>query len=92
MLGKIPLFRAFHVISTKFYDCVLHIRAPWSLQSVPELQQARCKRRFSWISPVFVHWFYITPLKTFQMFSSYFTVEKTDLHSATERKRRGAMF
>ena len=38
MLGKIPLVKGF-VIFTKFYDCALHIRAPWSLQSVPELQQ-----------------------------------------------------
>ena len=37
MLGKIPLVKGFHVIFTKFHDCVLHIRAPWSLQSVPEL-------------------------------------------------------
>jgi hypothetical protein len=41
MLGKIPLVKGFHVIFTKFRDCVLHIRAPRSLQSVPELQQAR---------------------------------------------------
>jgi len=39
MLGKIPLVKGFHVIFTKFYYCVLNIRAPWSLQSVPELQQ-----------------------------------------------------
>jgi len=41
MRGKIPLVKGFHVISTNFYDYVLHIRAPRSLQSVPELQQAR---------------------------------------------------
>jgi hypothetical protein len=29
------------------------------------------------------------PLKNFQTVSSYFTVEKTDLHAATERKRGG---
>ena len=40
MLGKIPLVKGFHVIFTKFHDCVLHIRAAQSLQSVPELQQA----------------------------------------------------
>ena len=28
MLGKIPLVRGFHVIFTKFHDCVLHIRVP----------------------------------------------------------------
>jgi len=39
MLGKIPLVKGFHIIFTKFHDCVLHIRAPRSLQSVPELQQ-----------------------------------------------------
>jgi len=39
MLGKIPLVKGFHVIFTKFHNCVLHIRAPWSPQSVPELQQ-----------------------------------------------------
>jgi len=41
MLGKIPLVKGFHIIFTKFHDCVLHIRAPLSLQIVPELQQAR---------------------------------------------------
>jgi len=41
MLGKIPLVKGFHVIFTKFHDCVLHIRAPWSLQSVAEPQQVR---------------------------------------------------
>ena len=41
MLGEIPLVKGLHIIFTKFYDCVLHIRAPQSLQSVPELQQAR---------------------------------------------------
>jgi len=40
MLGKIPLVKGVHVIFTKFHDCVLHIRAPRSLQSVAELQQA----------------------------------------------------
>jgi len=40
MLGKIPLVEGVHVIFIKFHDCVLHIRAPQSLQSVPELQQA----------------------------------------------------
>ena len=40
MLGKIPLVKGVHVIFTKFQDCVLHIRAPRSLQSVLELQQA----------------------------------------------------
>jgi len=32
MLGKIPLVKDVHVIFTKFHDCVLHIRAPRSLQ------------------------------------------------------------
>ena len=41
MLGKISLVKGFHVIFTKFHDCVLHIRAPRSLQSVPELQKVR---------------------------------------------------
>jgi hypothetical protein len=41
MLGKIPLVKGFHIIFTKFRDCVLHITAPRSLQIVPELQQAR---------------------------------------------------
>jgi len=41
MLGKIPLVKGFHIISTNFHDCVLHIMAPQSLQSVPELQQVR---------------------------------------------------
>ena len=40
MLGEILLVKGVHVIFTKFHDCVLHIRAPWSLQSVPELKQA----------------------------------------------------
>jgi hypothetical protein len=40
MLGKIPLVKGVYVIFTKFHNCVLHIRAPQSLQSVPELQQA----------------------------------------------------
>jgi len=40
MLG-IPLVKGFHVIFSKFHSCVLHIRAPRSLQSAPELQQAR---------------------------------------------------
>jgi len=39
MLGKIPLVKGVHMIFTKFHDCVLHIRAPRSLQSVPVLQQ-----------------------------------------------------
>jgi len=36
-----------------------------------------------------MRWPYSTSLKIFQMVNSYFTVEKTDLRSATERKRRG---
>ena len=32
MLGKIPLVKDVHVIFTKLHDCVLHIRAPRSLQ------------------------------------------------------------
>jgi len=40
MLGKIPLVKGVHIIFTKFHDCVLHIRAPQSLQSVLELKQA----------------------------------------------------
>jgi len=40
MLDKIPLVKGVHVIFTKFHNCVLQIRAPRSLQSVPELQQA----------------------------------------------------
>jgi len=43
MLGKIPLVKGVHIIFTKFYDCVLHIRAPRSLQSVPELKQAHLR-------------------------------------------------
>ena len=38
MLVKIPLVKGVHVIFTKFHD--LHIRAPRSVQSVAELQQA----------------------------------------------------
>jgi len=41
MLGKIPLVKGFHFIFTKFHDCVLHIRVPRYLQSVPEIKQAR---------------------------------------------------
>jgi len=40
MLGKILLVEGVHVIFTKFHDCVLHIRTPRPLQSVPELQHA----------------------------------------------------
>ena len=39
MLGKILLVKGVHIIFTKFHDCVLHIKAPQSLKSVPELQQ-----------------------------------------------------
>ena len=42
--------------------------------------------------PQVLHWHYSTPLKSFQMVNSEFTVEITDLHSATERKSRGACF
>jgi len=67
MLGKIPLIKGFHVIFTKFYDCCTLV--PHGPYSVPQIYNRHacepfcsCKRRFSWISPVFVR----TPLKIFQ--------------------------
>ena len=36
-----------------------------------------------------LHWHYSTLLKTFQMINSSFTVEITDLHSATKRMSGG---
>jgi len=98
MLGKIPLVKGFHVIFTKFHDCVFCPLGPHGSYRVSQNYKRHtcepscsCKHRFSWISPVFVHWLYSTPLKTFQPVNSYFTVEKTDLHSATEKEKGGCV-
>ena len=70
MLGKIPLVKGFHVIFTKFHDCVLHIRTPWSLQSVQNLSlSVAVNVDFRGYLQV-LHWHYSTPLKTFQMVNS----------------------
>ena len=66
MLGKIPLVKGVHVILTKFHNCVLHIRThgPYRVSQNYNRQAcepfSRCKRQFSWISPVFVHSFLLS--------------------------------
>jgi hypothetical protein len=82
MLGKILLVKGFHVIFTTYHDCVLHIRAPRSLQ---------CPRTTTGtpVSPsVAVHFNFRGYLQFLCVCHSYFTVEKTDLHSPTDIERR----
>jgi len=56
MLGKIPLVKGFHVIFTKFHDCLLHIRPQGPYRLSQKYNRNACepfcssKRRFSWIS------------------------------------------
>ena len=96
MLGKIPLVKGFHIIFTKFSQlcvCTLGLHGPYRVSQNYNRHTCEpfcsCKRRFLWISPVFVNWLHSTPPKTFETVNSYFAVEKADLHSATEKEKGG---